>query len=202
MSNTSPDFAFWRKRPTLKIWCVAVMMQGVDPYCMSDVTDKNGDALDLSEEMQLLISASLVGEITAYPTPGHLPDNETEVATASLDNCLRSRGYADLADALAAEHPKPQTTVTSHTVHIALNSESSAIKPVSRSKAQENAILATLQELGHDPLQLPKNAPGKSGVKAQVANKVDKKLFPPSSTIFEKAWGRMRSEGVLANKKK
>jgi hypothetical protein len=35
-------------------------------------------------------------------------------------------------------------------------------KPVSRSLAQERAILGRFQELGHDPMRLPKAAPGKS----------------------------------------
>ena len=42
------------------------MMQGVDPRAMADVVDCNGDALDISEDIQLLVSAALVGDITAY----------------------------------------------------------------------------------------------------------------------------------------
>jgi hypothetical protein len=100
MSGTSPDFNYWSTRPTLQVWFVAAMMHGVDPRAMADVTDSNGDDLDISDDIQLLISASLVGAIEAYPLAGHNPDKHTELSKASLETWLRTRGYADLADAL------------------------------------------------------------------------------------------------------
>ena len=100
MSGTSPDFKYWSTRPTLRVWFVAAMMQGVDPRAMADVTDVNGDAIDISDDIDLLISACLVGDITAYPVPGQHPDKQTALSKASLEKWLRTHGYVNLADEL------------------------------------------------------------------------------------------------------
>ena len=84
----------------------------------------------------------------------------------------------------------------------ALPAEASAV-PVQRSTAQEMAVLGSLQELGHDPLALPENPPGKAGIKAQVRGKLEKQLprmFAPKSTIFNKTWDRLRESGQIAYK--
>jgi hypothetical protein len=74
-------------------------------------------------------------------------------------------------------------------------------KPLSRSAAQESAILAKIRELGHDPLNLPKNSPGKRGVKAAVGAALVSKnpLFPKGSTIFKHAWDKLRDRGDIVD---
>ena len=194
MSGTKPDYKHWSRRPTLKVWYVAAMMEGVDPRAMADVTDGSGDALDLSEDIDLLISASLTGDITAYPAPGQLPDKQTELSKASLDKWLRTNGYTSLADALSSPPLISPTVTTPHT------QPSPASASMSRFVAQESEILAVIKALVQDPLQLPKNSPGKSGVKAQVKDMLGKSGYWSGSTVFSKAWERMRASGVIANK--
>ena len=194
MSGTKPDYKHWSRRPTLKVWYVAAMMEGVDPRAMADVTDGSGDALDLSEDIDLLISASLTGDITAYPAPGQLSDNQTELSKASLDKWLRTNGYTSLADALSSPPLISPTVRTPHT------QPSPASVSMPRFAAQESEILAVIKALVQDPLQLPKNSPGKSGVKAQVKDMLGKSGYWSGSTVFSKAWERMRASGVIANK--
>lgn len=200
MSGTSPDFNYWGTRPTLQVWFVAAMMQGVDPRAMADVTDGNGDALDISDDIDLLISACLVGDITAYPVPGQLPDKQTALSKASLEKWLRTHGYVSLADELGGA-PLLPPTVTMSATQPAQNQPGPASTTVPRFTAQENEILAAIKTFGHNPLQLPENQAGKSGVKAQVKAKLGKSGYWSGSTVFSKAWERMRASGVIANKK-
>ncbi len=81
------------------------------------------------------------------------------------------------------------------------NTAPAEAKPVQRSKVQDSAILEALRELGHDPQKLPKNKPGKPGVKAAVfAQLVGKsRVFPSGGTQFTHAWERLRSNGDLAD---
>jgi hypothetical protein len=199
MSGTSPNYDYWRTHPTLKVWFIAAMMQGVDPRALAGVTDGNGDALDLSEDIRLLVSASLVGEITAYPATGQLPNRETEVSTIGLPAWLRGRGYSTVADALTPTVQSPASVNGSSTPH-ATTPQIAAPTPVPRFAAQEAAIIAALHGLGHDPLQLPRNAPGKAGVKAQVRDQLDSTGIWTGRTVFAKAWERMRSHGAISSK--
>lgn len=61
-------------------------------------------------------------------------------------------------------------------------------KPPLQQLFQEQEILRVIGELSYDPKNLPKQAPGKSGVKAEVRAKL---LF--SSGVFNKAWDRLRA---------
>lgn len=77
------------------------------------------------------------------------------------------------------------------------------IKPVSRSTAQDDAILRTIKELGFDPLALPTVAKGKAGVKSEVRVAlvgVDP-LFPKEGKQLDKAWERLSQFGDIAYKK-
>jgi hypothetical protein len=200
MSGTSPDFNYWSTRPTLQVWFVAAMMHGVDPRAMADVTDANGDALDISDDIQLLISASLVGAIEAYPLAGHNPDKHTELSKARLETWLRTRGYADLADGLFGA-PLLPPQVTNPPTQPVSHQASPGFTSVPRFTAQENEILAAIKTLGHNPLQLPENKAGKSGVKAQIKAKLGKSGYWSGTTVFSRAWERMRASEMIANKK-
>jgi len=68
-------------------------------------------------------------------------------------------------------------------------------KPRMKMREQEEAILDKLRELGHDPLALPKPAPGERGIKADVKNALEHSiLFGKKNTKFEKAWERLRKD--------
>ena len=61
-------------------------------------------------------------------------------------------------------------------------------KPPPKQQYQEQEILRVIRELSHDPKKLPKQKPGKSGVKAEVRQKLS---F--SVKVFDKAWERLRA---------
>jgi hypothetical protein len=60
-------------------------------------------------------------------------------------------------------------------------------KPPLQQLFQEHEILRVIGELSYDPKNLPKQAPGKSGVKAKV-----RAMLSFSSGVFNKAWERLR----------
>lgn len=77
--------------------------------------------------------------------------------------------------------------------------QSTAPKPFQRQAAQELAILEAIRQAGHDPLRLPKNEPGKAGIKAQVSDALKRNPVFTGPTVFNKAWERMRSNGDIAD---
>lgn len=193
MSNTSPNFGYWRQFSTIKIWNLAAMMNDIDPNVMGDVIDKSGDATDLSDDVQRVISASLVGAITAYPIHGQLPTATTEVSVASLDPWLRACGYVDLADALAHTQQSPVSPASVAVVPIAPTTAGCSSTPISRFSAQETAILDMVKSLGYVPTQLPPNSPGKPGVKSRVKAALGSSGIWAKTTVFSKAWERLRA---------
>ena len=71
-----------------------------------------------------------------------------------------------------------------------------------KQRAQEKAILAAIESLGHDPKCIPKIINNKRGVKADVkAYLTGTSLFPDKSTIFQKAWERLRGFGDIVDEK-
>ena len=66
--------------------------------------------------------------------------------------------------------------------------------------AQEEAILSAIRDLGYAPTTLPKPPAGKPGVKAEVRKKLKSHpLFKEKSTVFDKAWERLREFGDIAD---
>lgn len=70
-----------------------------------------------------------------------------------------------------------------------------------RFPAQERAILDEIVRHEPDPKCLPKNAAGKSGVKAKVKNLLKNNPLFEGDTVFDKAWERLRKLGEVANVK-
>lgn len=67
-------------------------------------------------------------------------------------------------------------------------------------RAQEDAILGAIIGLGYTPDALPSQLPGKSGVKAEVRKILrSHPLFKEKSTVFDKAWERLREFGDIAD---
>ncbi len=62
-------------------------------------------------------------------------------------------------------------------------------RPMPRQRFQENEILWVIRELGHDPRKLPKNKPGKPGVRSEVCKMLTDPMW--QGTVFEKAWERL-----------
>jgi len=188
--------ARWGQFSTIAVWEIAALMQGCDPDNLQDVViNDQGDGVDLSHENRMVISAITVGDLIAFPA-GPLPANDkTEVAVESLIPWLQSHGYSDLAAGLAAVSHR--STAAIPTSSVAAGSPIPAM-PVQRFHAQEAAILAKLVELGFDPLNLPKNAAGKRGVKSQVKAALGLKGLWIGKTVFGKAWERLRGDQRIA----
>jgi hypothetical protein len=72
-------------------------------------------------------------------------------------------------------------------------------KPVSRADAQDQEILALLTAKGYEPKNLPVNSPGKRGVKAEIRDAIGDHGMWAGTTVFVKAWDRLRKNGDIAN---
>ncbi len=106
-----------------------------------------------------------------------------------------------LADAFIDE-PAPatdtapaQTTATPAPEAVVPASDGPA--PLQRQQAQESAVLAQIKALGHDPQHLPKNQPGKRGVKADVRDALGDNPMLKDGTKFDKCWERLTGFGDL-----
>lgn len=72
-------------------------------------------------------------------------------------------------------------------------------KPRSKMQDQKNAILAAIEELGHDPKNLPRNISGKAGIKSKVKNKLAANSLFTGATVFDKTWESLRAGGKINN---
>ncbi len=75
-----------------------------------------------------------------------------------------------------------------------------APKPKQRSAAQYEAILTAIRAAGHDPKALPPRQPGRAGIKRHVRTQLEgTTLFPSGSTVFDRAWERLRQQDDIAD---
>lgn len=72
-----------------------------------------------------------------------------------------------------------------------------AVRPKQRSAVQDDAILAAIKQAGYDPVALPQQQAGKSSVKNMVRQALDGKHPFVGSTVFDKAWDRLRRNGEI-----
>ncbi len=96
----------WKKLATIRIWEIAALMRGIEPRAMTDVTDRNGDPLDLSLQERMLTSAIAAGVLPATSSTTPI-DGLTEVSTASLLPWLRNHGFTTLAAGLSSSTRGP-----------------------------------------------------------------------------------------------
>ncbi len=105
MTATGVNYEDWSKRATIKVWQAVFMMHEYDPR----VRDKgyvpmnsDGDAMDLADDMSLLESAALAGEIEAI-TSGAPVGPETHLRRKSLAAWASVMGYTKMAEGLGLE---------------------------------------------------------------------------------------------------
>lgn len=72
-------------------------------------------------------------------------------------------------------------------------------RPLQRTAAQEQVILDAIRSAGYDPQHLPKNQQGKPGIKMRVSELTKANSLFTGTTVFNKAWERMRNNGDIAN---
>lgn len=70
---------------------------------------------------------------------------------------------------------------------------------VSAQARQDVEILETLRRKGYDPRRLPKNPPGKSGVRSEVRKALGAAGAWSGTTVFKRAWQRLRDAGEIAD---
>ncbi len=75
-----------------------------------------------------------------------------------------------------------------------------APKPMQRSAAQDAAIINEIRGQGLDPLALPKNKPGKAGIKSSIKTALQGSELFVGPTIFTKAWERLTANGDIVIK--
>lgn len=180
-----PRYDYWRTLDTLTIWEAVVLMYGVEPAVFGDFVvpsnsrqDEVGISPDLDEYRRLLTSAVLSGRVPSC-NPSEKVSDATHVRMSDLVPWLQAKNFKQLASQLTPDsggvstaQPRPNTHVYRH-------------------PSQENTILETLEELGHDHYRLPENEPGKPGVKRAVRDRLEGHPDFAGSTTFDKAWGRL-----------
>ena len=75
-------------------------------------------------------------------------------------------------------------------------------KRVLASDLQDAAILGAIREAGYDPMALPRNPPGKPGIKAAIRKAlvgVNGAPFPKFGKQFDKSWDRLRERGEITD---
>lgn len=72
---------------------------------------------------------------------------------------------------------------------------------ISRTQEQDATVIAAIRNLGHDPKALPAWQYGSPGVKAAVKKAIERNSLFVGTTVFEKAWERLRSRGEIAEAK-
>lgn len=103
MSGTAPNFADWRLFASLEVWQIASIANYIDPRALGDVVvNDDGDPIDLSIEIDALISALHAGELVAVPASATACSPHTRVAMESLILWLAAHGYEEVAENLRA----------------------------------------------------------------------------------------------------
>lgn len=119
-----------------------------------------------------------------------LADGEPDFETTPDDCRVIGFDVHALADAFAADGE-----ATASSAALAAPTETAAAGvPESRQRYQEREILRALQDLGYDPLRLPRRPAGTPTAKAEVRTNL------PNMTpaVFKKAWERLREFGEIA----
>ena len=139
--------------------------------------------IDINEELNKKDSSSLTIDSTS-----NVDDDKIRITIKSLDQWAKKKyGIAVLEDGvLPVLNSSKQKT------------PKSADKPFQRQ--QERAILEMIGKLGEDPKNLPKNPPGKPGIKAKVRKTLINETLFAGSTVFDKAWGRLRDDEDIQDK--
>lgn len=92
-----------------------------------------------------------------------------------------------------------QLVVRSPSIVAAQSEATTSTRPTQAQPAQEAAILAKLAEMGYQATALPKGESGRPGVKAAIKGAIGTTQLFPSSTVFDKAWQRLRGSRSIVD---
>ncbi|HKT98051.1 MAG TPA: hypothetical protein VJS30_16225 [Paraburkholderia sp.] len=144
------------------------------------VAEIRGGALPLKNPRDL-------GDFLPYAVPKNLRTFYDRVDVADVNKLL------DAHPEWRVTYRFPITAVSSVLPPVT-ETESSPTRPPLQQQHQESEILRVIRDLGEDPKKLPKQKPGKPGIKAAVRAKLS---F--SEKVFDKAWERLRDAGDVAD---
>ena len=104
----------------------------------------------------------------------------------------------DKLNKLQALEKQPAPVVTVGASSSLKPDNAGAVKPLQRTAAQDSAILFEIKIQGYDPLALPKNLPGKPGVKATIRAALLRNSLFAGGRVFDKAWERLTARADIA----
>ena len=201
-SETPPKWQFWLHMREVKLWEACLLSLNIDPKRIRPSRSgwlAGGPVFDVdsfrSREMHddyndrlRLLRSNLSS--TSF-TPGTLDMGNPNLHGVKLSEfaawCAKVE-CDDIPAELSAiakppESPKPM---------LATNSQQA--RPPQQQVFQEQEILRVIDELGYAQKALPKNAPGKAGVKAEV-----RKQLSFTVGVFNGAWERLRAQKEIAD---
>ncbi|MCE9551377.1 MAG: hypothetical protein K8R50_10345 [Betaproteobacteria bacterium] len=158
----------------------ALLLCGINPIECADIqlVQLDGDQFDIDYQYKLLLRI-FEGEASTAPQPRILMEWLTIAKQRTL--CYDA-GIYNYADAMGAHADAP---AAKNDVRLSVTDQ------------QNNAILKWLRDNKYDPLKIPVPSPGKAGVKKLCRNGVK---FS-SSSVFDTAWDRLRSDGEIKDEK-
>jgi hypothetical protein len=116
-------------------------------------------------------------------------------------NDLAAAYSAAIAPTPKADFPEVETICDSTDCPTVKPVEDDApLKPVQRARAQDAAILGEIRKQGYDPQELPKNDPGKKGVKHLIRAAIGDGGMFTGTTVFNKAWERLTGNSEIVIK--
>ena len=135
------------------------------------------------------------------------PEDFKRLRLTFLDKDRASTGNRTLLDWLAIAEQAGRKThswarryVQVRGLEAQAEQPSSTPKPKQRSAAQDEAIMAAIRAAGHDPKALPPRQAGRAGIKRHVRTQLEgTTLFPSGSTVFDRAWERLRRQDDIAD---
>lgn len=162
---------------------------------------KSGDAINKLRS-NLDAHAEVVRIASSYLCAINDELNKGEQSGLRIDKALTNSAYTYITLTSLNEwkqgrvgQPTPEPTEST----IAIAGQQS-IQPKVRRKMrdQEDAILRVIKSLGHVPNSLPRQEPGKPGVKALVRKELANDPLFTATKAFDKAWEQLRNGGSIA----
>jgi hypothetical protein len=103
MSGTTPNFEYWRKLDAYSIFELACLFNDIDPRGYGEVANREGDVVDLTEEIEHISRASIAQLLDIHQdVSGPIDQDSMVLKNAKLFQWLKKIGFNDLADTLSA----------------------------------------------------------------------------------------------------
>ncbi len=193
MRNPKPvSWSTWSLMPHCELWQAVCLSLDFEPPKRLDLVEcLRVPHTTFIDRMKVCI-ANLGNKLPADNL--HAPLNDRAAAQVDLET------FAAVAESWAWDIPQALQARAQLKVEPLVDLVATPAKQ--RGTAQDETILTKIRELGHDPLRLQKNSPGKSGVKSQVRTALVGKnqLFPKEGGQLDKAWERLRKNQEIVNK--